>query len=570
VITIVEPHHDDAVLSMGGTLCLFRDDVELVTVFGHSNSARAGFRPKARESRQSIAAVRQRESVEVCRELGITHHDLGFQDYGLRGNGPAEESDNLFAEVLRALAPFVAGGGLLFFPAGFGDHHDHRLLRRIADHCGGALLYEDLCPIGSYAGSIVHFWPVYTQLREAYTDVYVDITATLPQKIQSAQLYESQFVPEQVSFLRAAASATARSQNYLASGRWASYAERFYVPNAGLRGSIAALCTAVPGLNSLMWRRDVTVRAFRPTGGGTSGVLPDGTVSLGQGAELAESILERCAESASLWEIAASEPRYSPLALRRAACQLAGAGLLDCVPPPASQAREIPLAERHNLPAVFRARRTHRNLAGRPIPLDLLADMLLMACRSTGTTTLASGVIQHYPFPTAGGLGSTSQALLCWDIGDLTPGIYTYARGTHSLVPAAVRLPTREQFYHMVHQQDWVFGAAAAVVLTCDRLKCQEKYGERADRLLLLEAGHCSQALHMACTELDLGCVLLGGFSELQVSSLLPGSAWPVAVLLVGRTVDGPSPAEETSDHAAQPGLELQVSDIVDPPSQKS
>ena len=71
------------------------------------------------------------------------------------------------------------------------------------------------------------------------------------------------------------------------------------------------------------------------------------------------------------------------------------------------------------------------------------------------------------------------------------------------------------------------------------------KYGDRAERYTLLEAGHVTQNLLLQATALGLGAVPIGAFGELEVQQALgiPDDHQPAYVVPVGRplrTGDGP------------------------------
>ncbi len=84
-------------------------------------------------------------------------------------------------------------------------------------------------------------------------------------------------------------------------------------------------------------------------------------------------------------------------------------------------------------------------------------------------------------------------------------------------------------------------------VLVGDVARVAVKYGDRAGRFLLLEAGHLMQTLCLLSVSLGLGTVPLGGCFEREVSRqlVLPSTD---AVLYVGTcgVVPAPSPKRAT------------------------
>lgn len=62
--------------------------------------------------------------------------------------------------------------------------------------------------------------------------------------------------------------------------------------------------------------------------------------------------------------------------------------------------------------------------------------------------------------------------------------------------------------------QDAARGAPAVIVITGVASRVEPKYGGRAERYLLLEAGHAAQNLLLAATALGLGAVPIGAFGD--------------------------------------------------------
>jgi SagB-type dehydrogenase family enzyme len=62
---------------------------------------------------------------------------------------------------------------------------------------------------------------------------------------------------------------------------------------------------------------------------------------------------------------------------------------------------------------------------------------------------------------------------------------------------------------------------AAVIVMTAMLWRSRFKYGARAYRFALMEAGHVGQNLMLAATALDLAVVPLGGFYDVRVDSLV-------------------------------------------------
>lgn len=112
--------------------------------------------------------------------------------------------------------------------------------------------------------------------------------------------------------------------------------------------------------------------------------------------------------------------------------------------------------------------------------------------------------------PSAGGL----QALELYvnvlaTAGWLPPGRYHYDRVAHALAQLAPAIDDLA-----LPSLTTVAGGALAWIIVGDRARVAAKYGARAEKFLLLEAGHLMQTLCLACADLGLATIPLGGFYE--------------------------------------------------------
>jgi SagB-type dehydrogenase family enzyme len=87
--------------------------------------------------------------------------------------------------------------------------------------------------------------------------------------------------------------------------------------------------------------------------------------------------------------------------------------------------------------------------------------------------------------------------------------------------------------------QDWVGQAPAVFVITGVPARTEVRYGSRAERYVLLEAGHAAQNLLLQATSLELGAVPVGAFSD-DISRILglPSGERPLYLIPVGHPVD--------------------------------
>jgi SagB-type dehydrogenase family enzyme len=142
------------------------------------------------------------------------------------------------------------------------------------------------------------------------------------------------------------------------------------------------------------------------------------------------------------------------------------------------------------------------------------------------------------PVPSAGGLQALELYLVVLETGWLPSGLYHYDRAGHHLSQIAVGA-SRAEWEGRVPSLGMVRGGALLWVLVGDGERVAGKYGERAVRFLLQEAGHLMQNLCLLSTSLDLATVPLGGYLEHDVARrlVLPRSDLVLYVGVCGRPI---------------------------------
>ena len=175
-----------------------------------------------------------------------------------------------------------------------------------------------------------------------------------------------------------------------------------------------------------------------------------------------------------------------------------------------------------SLEAVLKMRRSVRAYSGEPLSQEELAQLLWAA----------QGVTASWGGRTAPSAG----ALYPLEVYAATPaGCYHYETGEHKLsLQAAGDL--RQALWQAGVKQDWIREAAAVIVLAAVYGRTAEKYGERAERYVLLEAGHAAQNVLLQAAALGLGAVPVGAFYDDQVreAMALPEDQSPLCIIPVG------------------------------------
>ena len=138
---------------------------------------------------------------------------------------------------------------------------------------------------------------------------------------------------------------------------------------------------------------------------------------------------------------------------------------------------------------------------------------------ASGVTLLKKGA------PSAGGLHPVGAYVLARQVDGIAPGLYHYHPVAHALEPLvalseveAIALATRflgGQVY---------FAEAHAVVALAGRFRrnfWKYRNHAKAYRSVILDAGHLSQTLDLAATELGLGAFITAGVNELDIEQAL-------------------------------------------------
>jgi SagB-type dehydrogenase family enzyme len=124
------------------------------------------------------------------------------------------------------------------------------------------------------------------------------------------------------------------------------------------------------------------------------------------------------------------------------------------------------------------------------------------------------------PTPSAGGLQALELYLVHWVSSWLPSGLYHYDRRGHHLSQVADRAD-RAAWEEFVPSLRGLDGGSLLWVLVGDVPRVAAKYGDRAGRFLLLEAGHLMQTLCLLSASQGLCTVPLGGSFERDIARQL-------------------------------------------------
>lgn len=183
-------------------------------------------------------------------------------------------------------------------------------------------------------------------------------------------------------------------------------------------------------------------------------------------------------------------------------------------------------------------RRSVREFAPYALSLEQIGR-LLWACQGV---TSGDG---KRTAPSAGALYPLTSWLIARRVTDIREGVYRYdspAEGLELRRPGSFVRPLAEASLG----QGWIAHAPAILAITAAVSRTAARYGSRAERYVLLEAGHAAQNVYLQAQSLGLGTVIVGAFDDAEVAKILslPAGESPLALLPVGR----PCGATATAD----------------------
>jgi LmbE family N-acetylglucosaminyl deacetylase len=228
-VMVIEPHMDDAMLSVGGVMLQRRDECEFLLVTIATRSVATSYRDLDREffDIETVSGVRKAESGIVARSLGGRHIPLGLSDATLRYHpqnwtldwfrrhkpavymclqhapGP-DELDQWTSALAKAIDDLQPEE--IWMPLGAGMHTDHQLTRHACLNILRAnpkLVEQRVCRFFQdvpYAADYPeHTATLIKELEKAgarLEEERVDITTEMAEKMHLLSIYASQWKTE--------------------------------------------------------------------------------------------------------------------------------------------------------------------------------------------------------------------------------------------------------------------------------------------------------------------------------------------------------------------------------------
>ncbi len=174
--------------------------------------------------------------------------------------------------------------------------------------------------------------------------------------------------------------------------------------------------------------------------------------------------------------------------------------------------------ENNNLFQVIKNRRSGRDFHRYKITKNQLSKLLLFSAGITKNTGNKWDETTR-TYPSAGARYPLEVYPLILNSNDLEKGFYHYDVKKHQL-----ELLLDGDFAKkitLITGQDWVESSSVIFIITAVLGRSQIKYGERAYRYCLFEAGHVAQNIYLVAAEMNLQCCAIGGFIDKEINLLL-------------------------------------------------
>jgi len=161
-----------------------------------------------------------------------------------------------------------------------------------------------------------------------------------------------------------------------------------------------------------------------------------------------------------------------------------------------------------------------RRFADEPLALNAVSTLLGAGYGCGPKVSVEGTEFASRPVPSAGAKYPLQLHLLIRSVSGLPPGAYRYVPEEHRLSPSGPGVASAA-LAELFLGQPYLIPAAAVVVLAGSLEKTAARYGDRAYRYVLFEAGHVAQNLSLAAAALEMGCLNLGGFLDDGLANVL-------------------------------------------------
>ena len=177
----------------------------------------------------------------------------------------------------------------------------------------------------------------------------------------------------------------------------------------------------------------------------------------------------------------------------------------------------------------LKKRRSIREYGEAPLHLNELSALLWAAQGITSPGGLRTA-------PSAGAIYPLKSYVLAFRVQGLSPGFYAFDPEQQTLTPLA-KGDKQARVAKACGDQQCVAECAAGLLLAAWYGRLRREFGDAAERLALMEAGHIGQNWHLAAAALGLGSVSIGKMDPAAIKLLLPvpEDEHPLYFLITGR-----------------------------------
>jgi SagB-type dehydrogenase family enzyme len=174
-----------------------------------------------------------------------------------------------------------------------------------------------------------------------------------------------------------------------------------------------------------------------------------------------------------------------------------------------------------SLENILTKRRSAHHFSATPTQMDELARILLLGDGIVSRMTSDDGAeFLLRTAPSGGGLYPIETFCFVFNVAGVPSGAYFYNTQKHRLERLAAE-DFRPRLSAATNLSAEVESAGFCIALSAVLPRSSFKYGQRAYRFALLEAGHIAQNLLLAAEGLDLGGLPIGGFFDDDINALL-------------------------------------------------
>jgi len=174
---------------------------------------------------------------------------------------------------------------------------------------------------------------------------------------------------------------------------------------------------------------------------------------------------------------------------------------------------------------VVYTRRSIRRFSAETMPIDSFAKWLRLSVGKRGSEFIdewgtQNGIVPR-TYPSGGALYPVQFYIYTQAVESISQGIYKYNPDMDTLYPVTHDVEALDKLKNAVLSGVDKFNAQCITIITADFSRIKPKYGLRAYRLGLLEAGHVMQNLCLTATALGFGSVVVNAYYDRQIEEVL-------------------------------------------------